>query len=803
MSLNDQSIPPVTGRAADLRIGTIWLDSTLSLRAFDPAVAELFGVSVTMLVIGKPFMEVASLPASFRVWVSRSVLDIGHLSRWADDRCAAGVSPAMGGGWAIWVAGREALDRDRDSAEQVLAAIPCPVFFKDLHGRYLGCNRAFEEYIGIPRHELIGKGVFDVAPPDLAEIYRDADDNLLRGRGIQSYEASVRYANGERHDVLFRKSAFHTRTGDVAGIVGVMMDLTEQKKLAREYRLAASVFDNAAEAITITDDTPVILKVNRAFTEITGFSADEVVGKNPSVLSSGRQDKAFYSNMWNRLKDDGYWFGEIVNRRKSGEDYPEWLSISAVRNEKGRPDNYIGIFTDISQAKSAEAKIERLSLYDALTELPNRTLFVDRLRQAINLSGRRRQEVGVLLIGLDGLRQINDTMGYDVGDLALRAVGQRLQTVLRTGDTVARYMSDQFIVLVSDLIDAPDAGVVAGNILHALDMPLILNGKEISIGGHIGIAVYPRDGEDPAGLIRCADVAMHHAKREGRNLYQFFSADLENNTLERLMLESGLRQALDRGEFVLHYQPQVDAETREIVGVEALIRWCHPEMGMIQPVRFISLAEETGQIIAIGDWVLETACRQARAWCDAGHPIPVSVNLSARQFRQRDIAERVEKVLSEFQLAPELLELELTESMVMHDPERAVASLRRLRSMGVRVSIDDFGTGYSSLSYLKRFEIDKLKIDRSFVSDIPHDANDMAIAGAVIALGKSLKLRVVAEGVETVGQFNFLRAQGCHDIQGFYFSRPVDAVAITALLARRSDGVSPCDEVLLMSDQGR
>ena len=803
MSLNDQSIPPVTGRAADLRIGTIWLDSTLSLRAFDPAVAELFGVSVTMLVIGKPFMEVASLPASFRVWVSRSVLDIGHLSRWTDDRCAAGVSPAMGGGWAIWVAGREALDRDRDSAEQVLAAIPCPVFFKDLHGRYLGCNRAFEEYIGIPRHELIGKGVFDVAPPDLAEIYRDADDNLLRGRGIQSYEASVRYANGERHDVLFRKSAFHTRTGDVAGIVGVMMDLTEQKKLAREYRLAASVFDNAAEAITITDDTPVILKVNRAFTEITGFSADEVVGKNPSVLSSGRQDKAFYSNMWNRLKDDGYWFGEIVNRRKSGEDYPEWLSISAVRNEKGRPDNYIGIFTDISQAKSAEAKIERLSLYDALTELPNRTLFVDRLRQAINLSGRRRQEVGVLLIGLDGLRQINDTMGYDVGDLALRAVGQRLQTVLRTGDTVARYMSDQFIVLVSDLIDAPDAGVVAGNILHALDMPLILNGKEISIGGHIGIAVYPRDGEDPAGLIRCADVAMHHAKREGRNLYQFFSADLENNTLERLMLESGLRQALDRGEFVLHYQPQVDAETREIVGVEALIRWCHPEMGMIQPVRFISLAEETGQIIAIGDWVLETACRQARAWCDAGHPIPVSVNLSARQFRQRDIAERVEKVLSEFQLAPELLELELTESMVMHDPERAVASLRRLRSMGVRVSIDDFGTGYSSLSYLKRFEIDKLKIDRSFVSDIPHDANDMAIAGAVIALGKSLKLRVVAEGVETVGQFNFLRAQGCHDIQGFYFSRPVDAVAITALLARRSDGVSPCDEVLLMSDQGR
>lgn len=784
----DQSFLPVTGRAAELRIGTLWLDSTLCLRAFDPSVADLFGISMSVLPIGRPFMDVASLPASFRVWISRAVLDIRGASRWADDRRAAGISAAMGGGWSVWVAGRDALDRESDHLEQVLAAIPSPVFFKDIHGRYIGCNRAFEEYVGIPRHELIGKGVFDIAPSDLAEVYRDADENLIRGKGVQSYEALVKYADGERREVLFRKSAFHAKTGEVAGIVGVMMDISAQKRLEREYRLAASVFDNAAEAITITDDTPVILKVNQAFTDITGYRPDEVIGKNPSVLSSGRQDKSFYRNMWARLTEEGYWFGEITNRRKNGEDYPEWLSISAVRNEHGAAANYIGIFTDISQAKNAEAKIERLSLYDALTELPNRTLFVDRLRQAMTVSDRRHKAVGVLLIGLDGIRHINDTLGYEVGDQMLRAVGQRLQTVLRTSDTVARYMSDQFIVLLSDLLDVPDAGIVASNIIQSFALPFVLHGKDLTMGASIGISVFPRDGEDPAALIRGADVAMHHAKREGRNLYQFFSADLEHGTLERLMLESSLRLALGRQEFVLQYQPQVDATTSNIVGVEALIRWHHPEMGVISPIRFIPLAEETGQIIAIGDWVLGTACHQAKAWLDAGHSLPVSVNLSARQFRQRDIVERVEIALAECQLPPELLELELTESMVMHDPERAVIALRRLRDMGVKVSIDDFGTGYSSLSYLKRFEIDKLKIDRSFVSDIPQDANDMAIAGAVIALGKSLKLRVVAEGVETLGQLDFLREQGCHDIQGFYFSRPVEASTITLLLDRQRQG---------------
>ena len=785
----EQGQPPVTGLAAELRIGSLWLDSTLCLRAFDPVVAALFGTSISAFVIGQPFIDQASLPASFRNWISLAALDLRQPSRWADARCAAGIAPAMGGGWTVWVLERTTLDCNDNSVDEMLAAIPSPVFFTDAHGRCRGCNKAFEACIGIPRHELIGKTVFDVEPSGMVDVHLESDRNLLKGKGVQSYQAKVRYADASLRDVLFRKAVFYARSGEVAGIVGVMFDVTEQKRLEREYRLAASVFDNAAEAITITDSTPAILKVNRAFTEITGYREDEVVGKNPSVLSSGRQDKAFYRNMWRQLTEDGCWFGEIANRRKNGEEYPEWLSISAVCDEAGQTGNFIGIFTDISQAKNAEAKIERLSLYDALTELPNRTLFVDRLHQAVTLADRRRHHVGVLLVGLDGLRQINDTLGYGLGDEMLRAVGQRLQSVLRSGDTVARYMSDQFVVLLFDLLEISDAGIVTGNILQALASPFSLQGRELTVGASIGVAVYPRDGATPEALIRGADVAMHRAKREGGNHFLFFSPELEHNSLERLTLESSLRSALERQQFVLHYQPQVDLESRALVGVEALIRWEHPEQGMILPSRFIPLAEESGQIIPIGDWVLQTACRQAKQWLDAGHALPVAVNLSARQFRQCDIVEKIEKVLTEVGLPPELLELELTESMVMHDPERAVTALRRLRDMGVKVSMDDFGTGYSSLSYLKRFEIDKLKIDRSFVSALPHDAYDQAIASAVIALGKSLKLRVVAEGVETLGQLGFLQAQGCDGIQGFYFSRPVAAAFISSMLDNKRDGL--------------
>jgi diguanylate cyclase (GGDEF)-like protein/PAS domain S-box-containing protein len=775
----------IAGVAGGLRVGTLWLDSTLCLRAIDPMAARIFGVPLQLLPIGKPLPEASALPAAFRIWLSRAAMDSAAPMRWSDERCVCGISPAMGGGWLAWVIDRSSLGESDSQLDEILSAIPSPVFYKDLHGRYLGCNAAFERYSGLPRHELVGKSASDIAATDLAEVYRDTDRALVEDGEAQQYQAEVRFADGLHHEIVFHKALFRNRAGEPGGIVGVMLDITEQKRLERELRLAASVFDNAAEAITITDDTPRILKVNRAFTEITGYSAAEVTGQNPSMLSSGRQDQSFYRNMWRQLRDEGHWFGEIVNRRKNGEFFPEYLSISAVKGADGTTSNYIGIFTDISQEKNSAERIERLSLFDPLTELPNRTLLTDRLQQAMSVAGRRGHYCALLFVGVEGLRQINDSLGYETGDQTLRAVAQRLQTVLRNGDTVARYMGDQFVVLLADLLDPGDAAVVAGHVLNSLALPMALQGHELVVGASIGISIFPRDGGDALSLVRAADVAMHHAKREGRNIYQFFSRDLEHASLERLMLEGSLRQALERNEFIVHYQPLVDFEHDAITGVEALVRWQHPEMGLVPPGRFIPLAEESGLILAIGEWVLGEACRQGQRWLDAGHSLTVAVNVSARQFRQRDFADRVQAILAETGLPPGLLELEVTESMVMDDPERAVTALRCLRDMGVRVSIDDFGTGYSSLSYLKRFEIDKLKIDRSFISDIPNDANDMAIAEAVIAMGRSLKLRVVAEGVETEGQLEFLRDKGCHGIQGFYFSPPVNADIITGLLGRR------------------
>jgi diguanylate cyclase (GGDEF)-like protein/PAS domain S-box-containing protein len=781
--LNQHAPEGVTGLAGNLRVGTLWLDSTLCLRAVDPMAARVFGVALNQLPIGQPLPEVAVLPAAFRIWLSRAAMDSAAPGRWGDRRFVAGVSPAMGGGWSVWVIERSSLAEPDNDLDEILGAIPNPVFYKDLEGRYLGCNVAFERYAGMPRHELVGKTAADISARDMAELYRDADRALLDAGVSQAYEAEVRFADGLVHDILFHKALFRNRAGEPAGIVGVMLDITEQKRLERELRLAASVFDNAAEAITITDEIPRILKVNKAFTEITGYSAAEVIGKNPSVLASGRQDAQFYANMWRQLREEGVWFGEIVNRRKSGEDYPEYLSISAVRGAGDATTNYIGIFTDLSQEKNSAEQIERLSLFDPLTDLPNRTLLIDRLQQAMSVAGRCGHYCALLFVGVEGLRQINDSLGYETGDQTLRTVAQRLQTVLRNGDTVARYMGDQFVVLLADLLDPGDAAVVAGHILGALSQPVALQGHELVIGANVGISIFPRDGGEPMALLRDADLAMHHAKREGRNIYQFFSSDLEHASLERLMLESNLRHALEHQEFILHYQPLVDVESGRITGVEALVRWQHPEMGMIPPGRFIPLAEETGQILAIGDWVLAEACAQGRRWLDAGELLTVAVNVSARQFRQRDFSERVRAALATSGFQPELLELEVTESMVMDDPERAVTALKGLRDMGVRVSIDDFGTGYSSLSYLKRFDIDKLKIDRSFITDIPHDANDMAIAEAVIAMGRSLKLRVVAEGVETEGQLDFLRGKGCHSIQGFFFSPPVGAEAVAPLVA--------------------
>lgn len=671
---------------------------------------------------------------------------------------------------------------DGRGAEGVLLldAAGCVVGMDSVAGCLLGLGDTIGAGVSLPalpgdEGAAFGRWCANVAADSAASL----PVSFSLARGADGFLAHATRLSG---DLCLIRLQGHRRAEGVVESAHGAPERSEWQGLERELRLAASVFDNAAEAIMITDATASIVKVNRAFEDITGFAAAEIVGQRPSVLSSGRHDAGFYARMWQDLASEGRWYGEIWNRRCNGEEFPEWLSISAVKDADGGVTHYIGIFTDISQRKHSEAQIERLSWFDTVTDLPNRALFIDRLEQAIVAGQRRQRPVGVLLAGLDRMRAINDSLGYALGDHLLREVARRLQGAVRPDDTVGRYVGDQFVVLVPDMHDAADLGVLASRLLDALALPFHIAGHELAISSSIGISHTPRDGEDAMGLIKCADMAMHHAKKEGRNNYQFYTGELEHVSIERLMLQASLRQALSQEQLVLYYQPQIDVASGRMLGVEALVRWRHPDMGMIAPNRFIPLAEETGQIVALGDWVLRQACQQGRRWHDAGHPLTVAVNLSARQFKQKDLVERIEMALEESGLPPTCLELELTESMIMQDPERVAASLRRLRQLGVSLSIDDFGTGYSSLAYLKRFPLDKLKIDRSFVSDIPHDSNDMAIAQAVIALGHSLRLKVVAEGVETAEQVNFLSEQGCHSLQGFYYSPPVSAEAMALML---------------------
>ena len=552
-----------------------------------------------------------------------------------------------------------------------------------------------------------------------------------------------------------------------------------------ERRLAAAVFDCSSDAIIVTDAHNTIVSVNPAFCEITGFKREEVIGKDPKMLSSGRQEREFYMQMWKSLQEAGKWSGEVWNRRKSGEVYPEWLSVSTVRNNKDETIHYVGIFSDITERKQAEERVRHLAHYDALTDLPNRTLFHDRLQQSLIQAQRNHEQVAVMFLDLDRFKVINDTLGHSVGDLLLQAVAQRLGNCMRQGDTVCRQGGDEFVILLPKINHAEDAALVAQKALDAIAQPFQLDGHELHISSSIGISFYPNDGGNPETLMKHADVAMYRAKELGRNNFQFYFASLNARSLERLALETSLRRALEHGELELYYQPLVDTKDGALVGMEALLRWHHPELGLIYPGQFIPLAEETGMIVAIGEWVLRTACTQAQAWFNQGFGrLRMSVNLSARQFRQSDFAGHVREIFALTGFDPHCLELEVTESMLMHNIDENIITLNELKSMGISIAVDDFGTGYSSLSYLKRLPIDTLKIDRSFVGEVTGNRDDEAIVEAIISMAQSLSLRVIAEGVEKSEQRDFLQLQQCDEMQGYLFSYPLPAGEFVELLKK-------------------
>ena len=563
-----------------------------------------------------------------------------------------------------------------------------------------------------------------------------------------------------------------------AGLLGVCRDISAQRRTDKDMRMAATVFDHSAGAILVTDPAGYIVRVNRTFTRITGFSPEEVFDQQPMMLCADKQEANQLQHVMQQLRTQESWEGELWQRRQDNEPYPSWVGITAIRDDDGDLMSYVCFFVDISERKASERRIHRLAYYDALTLLPNRTLFQDRLHNALQQSRHNGSWVVLMFLDLDRFKPINDSLGHAAGDRLLKEVAMRLTACVGTEDSVARMGGDEFTLLLSGLetreVALAQAIRVGEQILTQLSEAFVLEGREFFVSASIGIALSPQDGHELSQLMKNADTAMYHAKEMGKNNFQFYQAEMNARALERLELEADLRHALLQGEFRLHYQPQYRCDNRRLTGVEALLRWEHPVRGHVSPAEFIPVLEEIGLVVQVGDWVIREACRQMREWHAARVRIPkVSVNLSARQFSDGQLGQRIAAILAETGLAPACLELELTESILMRDVGEALQLLGELKSLGLCIAVDDFGTGYSSLNYLKQFPIDILKIDRSFVDGLPHGEQDAQIARAIIAMAHSLNLSVIAEGVEEPEQLEFLRLHGCDEVQGFLFDRPL------------------------------
>lgn len=888
----------------------------------------------------------------------------GQSPRWVSYRKLA---LRDGGGKAHYVLefGEDLTERERlyhamqeqvHFVEQLLDAIPGPLFYKDADGKYLGVNTAFESFYGMSRTQLVGRTVFDIAPADLAEIYDKADNALLAEGGTQVYESQVKRANGTTAEVSFHKAVYRSTSGKKGGIVGVALDITERKEAERRVRrlnrilavlgecnqvilqvhdrhellsrigellrergrfpvawfatigdegdmvfadssvaptvdrllsrlaapasgdcavalrrcrligsglsgaeeltalgleaaihlplefkgvihgciglmgtekelfaedierqladlagnlaraldaiaqeearraaekklqLARQIFENNAEGIIVTDAANRIVMVNKAFTQLTGYGADEVLGCNPSLLASGRQDDQFYQTMWTSLQAKGEWRGEIINRRKNGEFYPEFLTISIVRDDCGTVTHYVAVFADLTARKQVEEKLEFLAHYDPLTALPNRILFTDRLGRSLSQAARKGQRVALYFLDLDRFSLINDTFGPAGGDRLLQEVSRRLQTAVNDNGSVSRMGGDEFAIFAEALATPAEAAAFAHRIQDAMKAPLRWNEQEIHVSASIGVGVYPDDGEDVETLVKNADSAMYQAIGDGGNTVRFFHQDMNEHSIQRLQLEGKLHHALDRGEFSVCFQPFIEPTTGRLIGAEALLRWTHPDVGSYSnPAAFIPLLEETGLITSVGEWVIVRAIEEATAWRDlADKDMVVAVNLSAVQLADDNFPQRLEKIIRAHGLQPHNLEIELTESTVMKDPVRGIRLLGELRALGVQISVDDFGTGYSSLSYLKRLPITTLKIDRSFVMDIPEDDQALTIAQAIIAMGHSLGLQIIAEGIESPAQANILRDAGVDIAQGYFYGHPMSARDFRQFVITRS-----------------
>ncbi|MGA9861415.1 MAG: PAS domain S-box protein [Terriglobales bacterium] len=774
----------------------------------------------------------------------------------------------------------------------------------DLDGTVTSWNRGAEQTYGYSAAEALGRHISFCYPPERRTKVNAFLQRIANGEAIERFDTQRLKKDGTLIDVSLSVSAIEDETGKIVGVSGIARDVTARRRTARQLQLQSAALEAAANGIVITDRQGTIVWANHSFTRMTGYSNQEIVGKNPRLLKSEEQPDSCYAKLWSTISSGKVWQGEIVNRRKDGTTYTEEMTITPVTQETGsETDTYFiaikqditerkkaeeelqrlasivefsedaiigknidGVITswnrgaekiygytrdevvgrdlsfllpperqaeiqaimervlsgqsiecletqrltrtgsaidvslsvspikdasghiagastiarDITQRKVAEKQVQFLAYYDALTGLPNRTLLQDRLAKALASARRQKNKVALLFLDLDRFKTINDSLGHSVGDLVLQQVAERLKKWGREQDTVARVGGDEFLIVLTAVKEPADAAVAAERLMDTMTAEFIAQGRSLSISCSIGIGIFPEHGTDGETLIKNADAAMYCAKENGRNNFQFFTKEMNAQAVERLMMESGLRLALAKKELFLMYQPQIEIATGRITGLEALLRWQHPELGLVPPDKFIRIAENSGMIMPIGEWVLRTACSQARKWQDEGFlAVPVAVNVSAVQFRQAGFCELIGRVLYETGLAPQYLELELTESLLLSNADTMFSVLQDLRAMGLKLAIDDFGTGYSSLSYLRQFPVGKLKIDRSFIRDVVVNPDDAAIATAIIGMAKSLNLKVIAEGVEEEAQMSFLRARQCDEIQGYYFSKPlaVDKVA--------------------------
>lgn len=665
---------------------------------------------------------------------------------------------------------------------------PLGIALTDMKGRYVEFNEAFRRICGYTVKELKALDYWELTPKKYeAEEARQLESLANTGR-YGPYEKEYIRKDGSLVPLCLN-GVLMTGGDGQKYIWSIVEDITERRQSESDVRIAATAFESQ-EGMVVTNAKGKILRVNHAFTTITGYTADEVIGKDPALLSSGRHDKAFYTDMWEALNTEGSWEGEIWNRRKSGELYPQHLTITAVKEDEGKLTNYVGTLTDISHSKAAAEKIERLAFYDPLTRLPNRRLLLDRLKQALASSARSGKLGALLFLDLDHFKTLNDSLGHGIGDVLLQQVSHRLESCVREDDTVARLGGDEFVMLLEDLSEqsleaATQAEAVAKKLLVKLNQPYELASHIYHSTSSIGITLFDNHDENVDELLKQADIAMYQAKRSGRNALRFFDPSMQESINKRVALERELYEAFDKQQFQLYYQIQMHGFDR-VLGAEVLIRWIHPQRGIVLPAEFIPLAEEVGLILPIGKWVLETACAQLEAWQKnkLTSDLTLSVNVSAKQFHQDGFVSQVEAIVRRYGFNPCQLELELTESMLLENVDNIINSMSRLRQMGIQFSLDDFGTGYSSLQYLKRLPINQLKIDQSFVRDITFDEQDRSIVRTIIAMAHSMNLEVIAEGVETEEQRQRLLHKGCNQFQGYLFGTPIPVNEFEEMLQR-------------------